>query len=302
MSTTKGNMQLDAKTIDSLVEEITRQVLAALREQGNPSVTFQQATDTASPCSRCEERSAQHLSKTIRDDTGRAGIPSDIRITAQDLARYIDHTLLKPDATYAQIAQLCEEARQYGFATVCVNPVHVRLCAQSLRGSGVGVCSVIGFPLGATPTKVKCYETQQAISDGATEIDMVINIGALKSKDYDLVREDIAAVVRTCHNSGAICKVIIEAALLTDDEKIKACQLAKEAGADYVKTSTGFGPGGATLHDVMLMRQTVGPDMGIKAAGGIRTYQDAVAMLKAGATRIGASASLKIMEGARSAS
>ncbi|MGQ9501565.1 MAG: deoxyribose-phosphate aldolase [Anaerolineae bacterium] len=225
-----------------------------------------------------------------------------MRITAPDLARYIDHTLLKPDATYAQIAQLCEEARQYGFATVCVNPVHVRLCAQLLRGSEVGVCSVVGFPLGATPTRVKCYETQQAISDGATEIDMVINIGALKSKDYDLVREEIAAVVRTCHNNGAICKVIIEAALLTDDEKIKACQLAKEAGADYVKTSTGFGPGGATLHDVMLMRQTVGPDVGVKAAGGIRTYQDAVAMLKAGATRIGASASVKIMQGARSES
>ncbi|PWH15466.1 MAG: deoxyribose-phosphate aldolase [Ardenticatenia bacterium] len=255
-----------------------------------------------SSCSRCEERGAQHLPKTIRDDTGRPGVLSDARITAQELARYIDHTLLKPDATYAQISQLCEEARQYGFVTVCVNPVHVRLCAQLLRGSGVGICSVVGFPLGATPTNVKCYETQQAISDGATEIDMVINIGALKSKDYDSVREDIAAVVRTCHNHGAICKVIIEAALLTDDEKIKACQLAKEAGADYVKTSTGFGPGGATLHDVMLMRQAVGPDMGIKAAGGIRTYQDTVAMIKAGATRIGASASLKIMEGARSAS
>ncbi|MGC8877738.1 MAG: deoxyribose-phosphate aldolase [Anaerolineae bacterium] len=226
----------------------------------------------------------------------------DVRTTARDLARYIDHTLLKPDATYAQIAQLCEEARQHGFATVCVNPVNVRLCAQLLRGSEVGVCSVVGFPLGATPIKVKGYETQQAISDGATEIDMVMNIGALKSKDYDLVREDIAAVVRACHNNGAICKVIIEAALLTDDEKIKACQLAKEAGADYVKTSTGFGPGGATLHDVMLMRQTVGPDMGVKAAGGIRTYQDAVAMIKAGATRIGASASVKIMEGAQSES
>ena len=302
MSISRGHMQLDPKTIDSLVEEITRQVLAALNEQSGRSGGLQRATDTASSCQQCEEKGAQRLSKTIRDDTRRPGILSDVQVTPQELARYIDHTLLKPDATYAQIAQLCEEARQYGFATVCVNPVHVRLCAQLLRGSGVGVCSVVGFPLGATPTNVKCYETQQAINDGATEIDMVIHIGALKSKDYDLVREDIAAVVRTCHNHGAICKVIIEAALLTDDEKIKACQLAKEAGADYVKTSTGFGPGGATLHDVMLMRQTVGPDMGIKAAGGIRTYQDAVAMLKAGATRIGASASLKIIEGARSAS
>lgn len=302
MSTPKGPMQFDSKTIDTLVEEIVRQVLAALREQGSLSATLQQAPDTASPCGRCEEKSASPLSKTIRDNVARAGISSDARITAQELARYIDHTLLKPDATYAQIAQLCEEARRYGFATVCINPVHVRLCAQLLRGSGVGICSVVGFPLGATPTRVKCYETQQAISDGATEIDMVIHIGALKSKDYDLVREDIAAVVRTCHNNAAICKVIIEAALLTDDEKIKACQLAKEVGADYVKTSTGFGPGGATVHDVMLMRQTVGADMGVKAAGGIRTYQDAVAMLKAGATRIGASASIQIMEGARSAS
>ncbi len=295
-------MQLDPKTIDSLVEEITKQVLAVLREQSSRSGPLQRAVDPMSPCSRCEEKGVQQLPKTIRDNVVRLGIPSDVRITAQDLARYIDHTLLKPDATYAQIAQLCEEARQYGFATVCVNPVNVQLCSQLVRGSGVGVCSVVGFPLGATPTRVKCYETQQALSDGATEIDMVINIGALKSKDYGSVREDIAAVVRTCHNSGAICKVIIEAALLTDDEKIKACQLAKEAGADYVKTSTGFGPGGATLHDVMLMRQTVGADMGIKAAGGIRTYQDAVAMLKAGATRIGASASVKIMEGARSES
>lgn len=295
-------MQLDPKTIDSLVEEITKQVLAALKDQSSRSGPFERTPDIPAPCSQCEQRGVQHLPKTVRGEVSRLGTLSEVRITASDLARYIDHTLLKPEATYAQIAQLCEEARQYDFATVCVNPVNVRLCAQLLRGSEVGVCSVVGFPLGATPTKVKSYETQQAISDGATEIDMVMNIGALKSKDYDLVREDIAAVVRTCHNNGAICKVIIEAALLTDDEKIKACQLAKEAGADYVKTSTGFGPGGATLHDVMLMRQTVGPDIGIKAAGGIRTYQDAIAMLKAGATRIGASASVKIMEGARSGS
>ena len=292
-------MQLDPKTLDSLVEEITKQVLATLRDQSSPSAPLPRTKDSSPSCIRFEDKSIQRSPEVMRDSITRLAAPSDIRLTAQDLARYIDHTLLRPDATYAQIAQLCEEARQYRFATVCVNPANVRLCSQLLRGSEVGVCSVVGFPLGATPTKVKCYETQQAISDGATEIDMVINIGALKSKDYDLVKEDIAAVVRTCHNNGAICKVIIEAALLTDDEKIKACQLAKEAGADYVKTSTGFGPGGATLHDVMLMRQVVGPDMGIKAAGGIRTYQDAVAMLKAGATRIGASASVKIMQGTR---
>ncbi len=300
-------MQLDPKTLDSLVEEITRQVLVVLKEQGNQFVTPRPAAGAESSCSRCERQVAaprrpEVAPQIFLDTAARPSDVPDVRDAVRNLARYIDHTLLKPDASYAQIAQLCEEARQYGFATVCVNPINVQRCSQLLRGSGVGVCSVVAFPLGAVPTRVKCYETQQAINDGAREIDMVMNIGALKSKDYDLVREDIAAVVRTCHSNGAICKVIIEAALLTDDEKIKACQLAKEAGADYVKTSTGFGPGGATLHDVTLMRQAVGPDVGVKAAGGIKTYQDAMAMLRAGATRIGASASVKIMQEARSAS
>ncbi len=190
-----------------------------------------------------------------------------------EIAAMIDHTLLKPDASQDQIAQLCYEARKYGFATVCVNPTNVRLCAQLLKGSPVGVCTVVGFPLGATPPEVKAYETQQALDDGATEVDMVINIGALKSKDYALVERDIATVARTCHAGGVLLKVIIEAALLTDEEKAKACELAKAAGADYVKTSTGFGPGGATAHDVELMRRTVGPEMGIKAAGGIRSFR-----------------------------
>lgn len=218
-----------------------------------------------------------------------------------EIAHIIDHTLLKPDATQAQIAQLCHEARKYGFAAVCVNPANVKLVAQLLKGSSVAVCTVVGFPLGATLTEVKAYEAQKAIEDGATEIDMVINIGALKSKDYDLVKRDIATVVRTCHNNEAICKVIIEAALLTDEEKIKACQLAKEAGADYVKTSTGFGPGGATVEDVALMRRVVGPKMGVKAAGGIRTFEAARQMIKAGATRIGASAGVKIVQEAKTA-
>jgi deoxyribose-phosphate aldolase len=213
-----------------------------------------------------------------------------------DIARLIDHTLLKPDATQAQIAQLCHEARQYSFAAVCVNPTHVKLCADLLKGSDVAVCSVVGFPLGATPPEVKAYEAQQAIEDGATEIDMVINIGALKGGEYDLVERDIAMVTRTCHNGGALCKVIIEAALLTDQEKIKACELAKKVGADYVKTSTGFGPGGATVSDVALMRQVVGPGMGVKAAGGIRSYADAKGMVEAGATRIGASAGVRILQ------
>jgi len=208
----------------------------------------------------------------------------------------IDHTLLKPDATQEQIAQLCYEARKYNFAAVCVNPAWVKLCSQLLKGSPVHVCTVVGFPLGATPPEVKAYEAQQAIDDGATEVDMVINVGALKSKDYALVERDIATVARTSHAGGAILKVIIEAALLTDEEKVIACQLAKAAGADYVKTSTGFGPGGATVQDVELMRRAVGPEMGIKAAGGIRTYEDVKAMVAAGATRIGASAGVKIVQ------
>jgi deoxyribose-phosphate aldolase len=213
----------------------------------------------------------------------------------EKLASMIDHTLLKPEASEPQIRQLCDEAKRYGFATVCVNPAYVKLCAVLLKGSPVRVCTVIGFPLGATLPEVKAFETQQAIVNGSTEIDMVINIGALKSKDDDQVARDIAGVVRVAHAAGALIKVIIEAALLTDEEKVKVCQLAQAAGADFVKTSTGFGPGGATVHDVALMRQTVGPDMGIKAAGGIRTLTDALAMIEAGANRIGASASVKIM-------
>jgi len=219
-------------------------------------------------------------------------------MTATDirrLASMIDHTLLKPEATRAQVEQVCDEAKQHGFASVCVNPTHVRLCAQRLKGSPVKVCTVVGFPLGATLPEVKAFETQQALEAGATEIDMVINIGALKSQDNDLVARDLAAVVRAAHAGNALVKVILEAALLTDDEKIAACQLAQSAGADFVKTSTGFGPGGATVEDVALMRRAVGPAMGVKAAGGIRTLADAQKMIAAGATRIGASASVKMM-------
>ncbi len=216
-----------------------------------------------------------------------------------DIAKLIDHTLLKPEATRDQIVQLCREAREYGFAAVCVNPCYVKLAAELLRGSSVKVCSVVGFPLGATLPEVKAYEARRAIEEGAAEIDMVINIGALKSGDLELVKRDIASVVDVCHARGALCKVIIEAALLTDEEKVLACQLAKAAGADYVKTSTGFGPGGATVRDVALMRRTVGPEMGIKAAGGIRSYEAAKSMVEAGATRIGASAGVKIVQEAR---
>jgi deoxyribose-phosphate aldolase len=207
----------------------------------------------------------------------------------------IDHTLLKPEASESQIRQLCDEAKRFGFASVCVNPTYVKLCATLLAGTSVHVCTVAGFPLGASLPEVKAFEAQQAIRDGATEIDMVINVGALKNRDDVLVERDIAGVVHLSHAAGALVKVILEAALLTDEEKVRACRLVQSAGADFVKTSTGFGPGGATTHDVALLRQTVGPQMGVKAAGGIRTLQDALAMIESGATRLGASASAKIM-------
>lgn len=214
-------------------------------------------------------------------------------------ARLIDHTLLKPDANHDQIVRLCEEARRYHFASVCVNPSYVSLCADLLKDvDDVAVCTVIGFPLGATLPEVKAYEAQQAIGLGATEVDMVQNVGALKSGDFDTVGRDIAAVVAAAHAGGAICKVILETGLLTDEEKEIACRIAKEAGADFVKTSTGFGPGGATVHDIALMRRVVGPAMGVKASGGVRTYADMQIMVEAGATRIGASAGVQIVEAA----
>src|SRR6185295_4831275 len=217
----------------------------------------------------------------------------------QGVASMIDHTLLKPDATRQNIEELCREAAQFKFATVCVNPTWVAVCSKLLAGSGVRVCSVVGFPLGATTADVKGYETRRAIFDGATEIDMVINVGALKSGDLRAVERDIEAVTTPCRDCRAISKVIIEAALLTDDEKVTACTLAKAAAADYVKTSTGFGPGGATPADVALMRRVVGADMGVKAAGGIRDLEGLKAMVAAGATRVGASAGVKIVQQAR---
>jgi deoxyribose-phosphate aldolase len=218
----------------------------------------------------------------------------------EQIASMIDHTLLKPEATTQQIRQLCDEARQYHFASVCVNPVHVRLAAQLLQGTDVKVCAVVGFPLGATLPQVKVYETEQVLNDGATDVDMVIKIGAIKEKNDDLVERDIAGVVQIAHSRQALVKVIIEAVLLTDEEKVRACRLAKKAEADFVKTSTGFSSGGATAEDVALMRRTVGPTMGLKAAGGIRTLADAQSMIAAGATRLGASASVKIVQEAKS--
>jgi deoxyribose-phosphate aldolase len=291
-------MMPDIKVVEQLVEVITHEVLAAMLERQEkasiPEGGFCKYTCAESQCVHtCFDRAgnvvnagAERLSSTV------GMIPQDL-----NLAKMIDHTLLKPDATQEQIAQLCFEARKYGFASVCINPTWVELCAKLLKDSPVKVCTVIGFPLGATSPEVKAFETQVAIDHGASEIDMVINVGALKARDLELVAKDIRDVVTTAHARGAIVKVIIEAILLTDEEKTIACLLAKEAGADYVKTSTGFASGGATVHDVALMRRVVGPEMGVKAAGGVRTYEDAENMIKAGATRIGASAGVKIIQG-----
>lgn len=291
-------MKPDPKLVEQLVEIITREVLVAMAEEeqrgAHPDAYHCKFDCTDQLCVRvCYDKmgnvinaGAERLSSTL------GVIPQNL-----DIAKMIDHTLLKPDATQQEIAQLCFEARKYGFASVCVNPAWVPLCAELLKGSPVKVCTVIGFPLGATAPEVKAFETENAIRQGATEIDMVINIGALKARDLELVARDIRGVVNTAHAHGIIVKVIIETILLNDEEKTIACLIAKEAEADYVKTSTGFAGGGATIADVALMRRTVGPQMGVKASGGVRTYEDAENMIKAGATRIGASAGVKIIQG-----
>jgi deoxyribose-phosphate aldolase len=288
--------QTDPATIEKIVEIVTREVLIALAEQ----------EQTARAGDHCTEECADGLCvQTCIDRVGRVVSAGAQRLTAslgavpaeRAIAGMIDHTLLKPDATEDQIAQLCFEARKYGFASVCVNPSHVKLCAQLLRNSEVRVCTVIGFPLGASASDVKVFEANKAIDDGATEIDMVLNIGALKSRDYDYVAKDINAVVLAAHARSAIVKVILETALLDREEKIAACLIAKEAQADFVKTSTGFSGGGATVEDVALMREVVGPAMGVKASGGVKTMEDARQMVEAGATRIGASAGVKIVSG-----
>ncbi|MEJ2748481.1 MAG: deoxyribose-phosphate aldolase [Anaerolineae bacterium] len=212
------------------------------------------------------------------------------------MARIIDHTLLKANATQADVAQVCAEAREYNFASVCVNAGHVEFVTEQLAGTEVKTCAVVGFPLGATLTEVKVAETIAAIMAGADEIDMVINIGALKAKNDELVEDDIAAVVATAHEYGALCKVIIETSYLTDEEKVRVCRTAVRAGADYVKTSTGFSGGGATPEDVALMRRTVGSKAGVKASGGVRSYADALAVITAGANRIGASSGVAIVK------
>jgi deoxyribose-phosphate aldolase len=291
-------MPTDIQKLEQLIEIITHEVLAASAEA--------EQRKQVPPDHECKFNCSDGLCvKTCFDRAGNvvgAGaerISSTVGVIPQDLnyAKLIDHTLLKPDATPDQVAQLCFEAKKYCFASVCINPSWVPLCAQLLQGSQVKVCTVIGFPLGATAPEVKAFEAQNAIQQGAKEIDMVINIGALKARDLDLVARDIRGVVKTSHEHGAIVKVIIETALLTDEEKTIACLISKEASADFVKTSTGFASGGATVHDIALMRKAVGPEMGVKASGGVRTFEDADSMVKAGATRIGASAGVKIIQG-----
>jgi deoxyribose-phosphate aldolase len=216
---------------------------------------------------------------------------------AADIASYIDHTLLKPEASEADVLKVCAEAAEYRFKSVCVNPIWVKTVTTALKGTGVLTCSVVGFPLGATPTDVKSFEARGAVLDGADEVDMVINIASARAGDKGALTDDITAVAETVHAGGAILKVIIETALLTDEQKVLACQAAVEAGADFVKTSTGFNGGGATAEDVALMRRTVGPGLGVKASGGVRSLADAQAMIAAGATRIGASSGIAIVKG-----
>jgi deoxyribose-phosphate aldolase len=262
-----------------LIDAVTREVLAAL----------------AAGADVCD--TPEKVRAVVANGADRVSFHGEAADVPLDLARYIDHTLLKPDATESDIDQMCEEAVEYNFASVCVNPAWVRRTSSNLRGSGVLACSVIGFPFGATTPEIKAMEARRALRDGAREVDMVINIGALKSGNHDLVADDIAKVVDSAHEVGAVCKVIIETALLTDEEKVIASVLAKSAKADFVKTSTGYGPGGATVYDVALMREAVGPKMGVKASGGVKTSEDAEDMIAAGATRIGASAGIQIVSG-----
>src|SRR6266498_2695769 len=291
-------MKPDKKLVEQLVEIITHEVLTAMAEEEARAATpdgFQCKFDCADQL--CVRLCTDRMGNVV--DAGAERLSSTLGVIPQDinLAKMIDHTLLKPDATQQEIAQLCFEARKYGFASVCVNPTWVELCAELLKGSSVKVCTVIGFPLGATAPEVKAFEAETSIRRGASEIDMVINIGALKARDLETVAKDIRGVVNVSHTRGAIVKVIIETVLLTDEEKTIACLLSKEAGANFVKTSTGFAGGGATVNDVLLMRRAVGPEMGVKASGGVRTFEDAESMIKAGATRIGASAGVKIIQG-----
>jgi deoxyribose-phosphate aldolase len=272
---------------EQLIETVTRRVLAALAGGSG---------DRCADCiGNCVAHCGDKVRRVVEAGATRVSYGGNGAEVPSDLARYIDHTLLKPDATAADVDRLCDEARQYGFAAVCVNPTWVRRAVARLKGSGVTVASVVGFPLGASPPQVKAFEARRALRDGAREIDMVLNVGALRSGDHELVERDVAAVSDACREVGAHNKVILETALLTDEEKVIASRLARAGRADYVKTSTGFGPGGATVYDVALMREAVGPRLGVKASGGIKSAGEAREMIAAGATRIGASAGVKMV-------
>ena len=291
---------------DEMVEAITREVLAALGAGAGTAAGARTAADSSTvpggdPCLNCRGACAAQCTPKVRDVVAGGATRIDFNGRAADvpadLARYIDHTLLRPDATAADIDRLCAEAAEYRFAAVCINPTWVRRAADNLRGTNVRVASVIGFPFGAGTSELKSLEARRAIRDGAREIDMVINIGALKGREDAVVLKDIRAVVEACKDGRAISKVILETALLSDDEKVRGCEVSMKAGADYVKTSTGFGPGGATVSDVALMSRTVAArKLGVKAAGGIRSYADLLKMVEAGATRVGSSSSVKILE------
>jgi deoxyribose-phosphate aldolase len=281
--------------LELLVEQITDAIVARLNGDGTSQAALCGCT------SECFNRCPERLHRIIDAGASRIGLVLGETASARDWTSLIDHTLLKPEATDEDIKHLCEEAVRYRFASVCVNPTWVRAAACNLRGTGVPVCTVIGFPLGATLADVKAYEARRAIFDGAREVDMVINVGALKSGDDCLVEHDIRSVVEVAHEYEATCKVIIETALLSDEEKVRACLAAKRAGADFVKTSTGFSKGGATVADVALMRHTVGSELGVKASGGVKGLADARKLVEAGATRIGASVGVKIAQEAAGA-
>jgi len=274
----------------ALVETVVRAVLAALDARG--AAAFEAACACHNVVDGC---CPDRMSTFALAGVDRFGLRADPNVYPHGVASLIDHTLLKPEAVLSDIDRLCGEARQYGFATVCVNPTWVQHCAHALRGATARVCTVVGFPLGATLPEVKALEARRVIENGASEVDMVLNIGALKSNLYSLVHDDIEAVTSVCRRLGAISKVIIETALLTDEEKVKAAVLVRTGDADFIKTSTGFASGGATVADVALLRRVVGPDMGVKAAGGVRDLKSAKAMIDAGADRIGASVGVKIV-------
>lgn len=276
-------------TREDLIEAISQRVLAELENR-----TDGECVDC---CGGCAASCADKVRAMVDEGAARVSFQGNGADVPKDLAAFIDHTKLGPDVTPEDIDRLCQEARDYDFAAVCVNPVWVKRAAANLRGTSVRVASVVGFPLGANAPEVKALETRRALRDGAREIDMVLNIGALKAGDYAMVEQDIAKVVDACREVGAACKVILETGLLSDEEKVAASRLAQIAKADFVKTSTGFGHGGATVFDVALMREAVGPGMGIKASGGIKTADDVREMLAAGATRIGASAGIAIVTG-----